>query len=292
MIEQRTPAWFEARKGLITGSAVGAILGLSPFMKPNDVLRRMVRESLGAESEFSGNQATEYGTFHEDGARYEYELETGNEVKDAGFYVHENGWLGASPDGFVGDEKLIEIKCPYGQRDKNPPAFKTIFDQPHYYAQIQVQLYVTGRKSCDFYQWSTHGTKLENVKFNQHWLDDNLPDLKLFHDEYLNTLEVRALRELHLEPPLKEVTTLDSAKLLAEYDDLTDAIEQATERRKEVMQELIEKAGEQSALIHGRKLTQIERKGSVDYAKIIKKHCPEVTLDEYRRKSSTYWRLS
>lgn len=292
MIEQRSKEWFNARKGLVTGSAVGAILGLSPFMKPNDVLRRMVRDSLGAESEFSGNVATEYGTFHEDGACFEYELETGNTVEKASFYVHENGWLGASPDGFVGEHKLIEIKCPFGQRDKNPPVFKSINEQPHYYAQIQVQLYVTGRAQCDFFQWSQHGTKLEVVDLDLEWLEQNLPDLELFHQEYLNTLEVKALRELHLEPPLKEITTLDCAKLLDEYDELSDAIERAQERKKEVLDDLIAKAGEQNALIHGRSLKHIERKGSVDYAKIIKKHCPDVSTDEYRRKSSKYWKLS
>lgn len=292
MIEQRTAAWYEARKGLITGSAVGAILGLSPFMKPRDVLRRMVREYFGAESEFNGNVATEYGTFHEDGARFEYELETGNKVDEAGFYVHDNGWLGASPDGFVGEFQLIEIKCPFGQRDKNPPEFKTIFDQPHYYAQIQVQLYVTGRAQCDFFQWSQHGTKLEKIDFDQVWIDEALPTLKAFHDLYLETIKKKALYQEFLEPPLKEVTTLDAGRLLEEYDELTDAIERASERKKEVLAQLIESTGGENACIHGRNLKNIERKGSVDYPAIVKKYCRDVDVEQYRRKPTSYWKLS
>ena len=59
---QRSKEWFEKRKGLITGSSVGAILGVNPWRTPADVMRSMVREYHGAESEFKGNIATEYGT--------------------------------------------------------------------------------------------------------------------------------------------------------------------------------------------------------------------------------------
>ena len=63
--EQRSPAWFEKRKGRVTGSIVGAILGLSPYMTRADAMRSMVRAAIGAPSEFTGNVATEYGTMHE-----------------------------------------------------------------------------------------------------------------------------------------------------------------------------------------------------------------------------------
>ena len=102
-MEQRSPEWFAARKNRITGSAVGAILGLSPYSTPDDVMRRMVREKFDAPSEFTGNVATEWGVANEAGAIKEYEMETGVTVKPAGFYTHMH-WLGASPDGLVGDE--------------------------------------------------------------------------------------------------------------------------------------------------------------------------------------------
>ena len=60
-IEQRTPEWFKQRKGKITGSVAGAALGLNPYMTPMQLIRRMVREYHGLESEFTGNIATEYG---------------------------------------------------------------------------------------------------------------------------------------------------------------------------------------------------------------------------------------
>jgi len=178
MIEQRTPEWFAQRVGRITASSVGAILGLSPFMKREDVMRNMVREYHNAEREFKGNQATEYGTFHEDLATVDYQLKTGNITEKCGFYTYDY-WLGASPDGFVGFDRLIETKCPYGQRDKNPPVFKTLADQPHYYAQIQVQLFVTHMSACDFYQWSPHGDQLETIDYDREWISKHLPTVSI-----------------------------------------------------------------------------------------------------------------
>ena len=254
MIIQRSPEWFAARIGRVTGSAVGAILGLNPYTSADDVLRRMVRDYHKAPSEFGGNVATEYGQFHEAGAAFEY---------------------------------TIEIKCPYGKRDENPPIFKSIDEQPHYYAQIQIEMHCAGRWWCDFYQWSTHGTRRETVYHNFEWLKEHLPLLKAFHERYLSELDNKD----HLEPRRKELYGPKAAALLEQYDDLTDAIERATERRKEVLAELIKAAGERNACINGRNLTLVERVGAVSYANVVKEHCKGVDLEPYRGKSSTYWML-
>ena len=65
-MEQRSEEWFNIRKGRVTGSAVGAILGIAPFAKQADILRRMVRDWHKAPSEFVGNIATQWGTMNED----------------------------------------------------------------------------------------------------------------------------------------------------------------------------------------------------------------------------------
>ena len=85
-MKQRTKEWFYARRGRITASNVGAILGLSPFMKPDDVMRNMVRDYHNAEREFKGNVATEYGTFHENMAKIDYEMEMETKIEESGFY--------------------------------------------------------------------------------------------------------------------------------------------------------------------------------------------------------------
>ena len=88
-MEQRSDAWFAQRRGKVTASAVGGILGLSPFVTREDVMRRMVREALGAEPEFVTNVAVEWGTNNEDGAVIEFRLETGLDVAPAPFVLFD-----------------------------------------------------------------------------------------------------------------------------------------------------------------------------------------------------------
>jgi putative phage-type endonuclease len=110
---QRTEEWYAARKGRLTASMVGAALGLAPYQSQDDCLRALVRDMHGMPSEFEGNIATQHGNANEDLARAAYEMETGNTVEPAGFVAFED-WTGASPDGYVAEDGLVEIKCPFG----------------------------------------------------------------------------------------------------------------------------------------------------------------------------------
>lgn len=288
-MEQKSKEWFKARVGKLTGSNIGAALGVNPWKSPDDLIRQMVRDYHGAESEFSGNIATAHGNLHEPLAVMDYTAKTGNIVDECGFFVHpEYDWLGASPDGLIEDDGLIEVKCPFGLRNKKGDdlVFKSLAEQPHYKSQVMVELACTGRSFCHFYQWSPFGDSLERVDYDPLWFTDNLPILLAFYHQYINELDNPA----HLEPLLKEVNTLGAKSLLDEYDQISATIDDATARKKEIMTELIALSKERNAVIHGRKLTKVERKGSVQYAKI-----PELKgldLDPYRGKSSEYWKLS
>lgn len=275
------------RVGRITGSMLGAILGLNPYMTPEDAMRRMVRDAHGAEPEFTGNVATEYGTFHEAGAIQDFEMHTGMKVEQAGF-VKMGDWLGATPDGFVGDAALIEVKCPYGLRDKETPVFKSIADQPHYYAQVQVQLAVTSRRHCWFWQWAPNGQALERVDVDEAWLAENIPVLESFYKQYLKELSNKA----HLEPKLKELRSADVLAMAEEYDDVSEAIERLTTRKKELLEQIVEAAGGENCVINGKRLTYVERPGSVSYAKAIKELCPDADLSKWTGKPSGHWRFA
>lgn len=289
MIEQRSPEWFEARKKRVTGSNVGAILGLSPFATRADVMRSMVRDALGAPSEFTGNAATQWGEQNEDGARFEFEIETGLKVDKAGFYTHED-WLGASPDGFLGEGGLWECKCPYGIRKDVNPDFKSINDSLHYYAQIQIQLFVTNRAHCYFYQWTPNGTKTEVVELDKKWLNENLPILKQFYAEFLHELDHNA--DDHLKPRRVVVDTPQAHKAMAEWDELREQIELLEERKKDLLAEIVKMAKDNDAEIAGRKLTKVEKAGSVSYAKVVKEKLPELSLERWRSKPTFYWKIS
>lgn len=286
-MQQRSDEWFEVRKGRVTGSVAGAILGCAPYMTRDDAMRAMVRAWHGAETEFKGNVATEYGVQNEADAISQLEMELGIEVDPVGFFPYED-WLGASPDGAVkGGNEGVEVKCPYGLRGDDNPQFKTPLQQPHYYAQMQIELLCTGWDEIIFYQWAPHGSQVYHVTPDQRWLDENLPKLRQFHAEFLSEIDNPA----HLEPLRVEINTQDTRRLIDEYDQLSEAIDNATERRREIQATLVKSAGERDALIWGRKLTLVERKGPVSATKLLADH-PEIDGEKYRGKSSSSWRLS
>lgn len=289
-MEQRSAQWFEARKGKVTASVVGAILGLYPNGNRDDVMRRMVREAVGAEPEDQPNIAMAYGTNNEDGAKAEYEIETGDTVQDVGFLVHpELDWLGASPDGLLGEDGLLEIKCPFSKRGLDGVTeFKPISEQPHYYAQVQVQLFVSGRKWAAFYQWSPRGTKLELVQRDDEWLADAIPKLAAFYAEFLE--EVKNPWR-HLEAKRQVIDTPAAHKMMAEWDQLTEAIELAGDRKKELLEAMAAMAGDKSSIFAGRNLTKVSKAGAVSYAKAIDHYAPNADLEPFRGKPSTYWQV-
>lgn len=282
MEKQRSKEWFDKRKGRVTGSVAGAILGLSPWRTPEDVLRAMVRAYHGAPREFTGNVMTEYGAFHEAGAAIEYTMETGNPVMECGFFEHES-WLGASPDGLVSFDGIIEIKCPWGKRKTG--AFKDAKDQLRYYAQMQIEMLCADRLWCDFYQWSPVGTSLERVYRDSQWIIQNVPKLHAFYDRFLLEIDNPA----HLEPLRAQI---DAKDLIDEYDRLSNEIEIATAGKKDVLERIISLAGGKNAEIEGRKLTLVERAPSVSWSKACKTLLPDADLSEFMGKPSKYWRLS
>jgi len=291
-LEQRSPEWFEARKGRITASIVGAILGHAPYMTRADALRSMVRATLGAESEFTGNVATEYGKFHEDGALMEYRMETSSDVDAVGFVAKED-WAGFSPDGIVkGLKRGLEIKCPFSLRKGTTPekGFKSIFSEElaHYYDQVQFSMWCSGFELWDFFQWCPNDTMLQPVDVDQQWQDENLPRLRQFYAEYLDALKDP---DDYLAPKRVTIDTPESQRIVSEYDELQEAIENATARRKELLAEMVRIADGKNAEFAGRKLTETKRQGSISYAKALKEYAPDADLEQFRGKASASWGL-
>jgi len=284
--QQRTPEWFAQRVGRVTGSMVGAILGLSPFMTRADAMRSMVRAALGAESEFAGNIATEYGTANEPNALFSFQMQTGISVRPAPFITYED-WLGASPDGFTSDGGLVELKCPFGLRKEASPIFKAPHEQPHYVAQMQVQMFVTATSHCHFFQWSAHGTSLHRVAYDPAWINENLPKLRQFHAEFLDEVKDNAAE--HLVPKRVVIDTPEAARMVREWEELAEQIERANERKKDLLAEMVTLAKGKNALIGGRKLSLTQREGAISYGKAIKVLCPDADLEPYRGKASSFW---
>lgn len=150
-MEQRSEEWFQARLGKVTASRVADVL--AKIKSGESASRRnykiqLVSERLtGEKQETYINQAMQDGIDREFYARERYVQQHG-EVEEVGFIQHPTLEAGASPDGLVGDDGLIEIKCPLGTTHTETLMTQEVPSK--YVPQIQFQLLVTGRKWCDF----------------------------------------------------------------------------------------------------------------------------------------------
>lgn len=274
----------DRRKGRITASAVGAILNCSPFSNPKKELRRMVREHHNIKSDFTGNPATQWGHFAEPLAIADHELLYGK-LEKGHFVIHPHiDWLGATPDGFVDNDTLLEIKSPFKFKDGIPEGeqFKTLAEQPHYYAQVQIQLYCTGYEKCFFLQWCPKSCLYETVYFNQDYIDAIMPKLREFYELYLSELD----NPEHLED---EIEVIPDHLAAHDYRAALDNFNKAKADLDECKKQLIELANGKKSRIGGLLVYKTEKQGSISYAKAIKKYCPDADLEPFRGKSTEYW---
>jgi len=152
-IEQGTSEWAQLRCGRVTASKFKDIMtngrGDKPSATAKTYMIKLVSEILrGEPMPFFENDAMRWGTETEPQARAMYELKNNAGVKEVAF-VELNEFVGVSPDGLVGDDGLLEIKCPNTETQIKRFLDKTRLPK-EYEAQVQGQLWVTGREWCDF----------------------------------------------------------------------------------------------------------------------------------------------
>lgn len=153
MIEQGTEAWHQLRLGKVTASRVADILAQTrtgpSASRQNYLIELALQRSTGTIEPSYTNAAMEWGTQTEPQARVAYEVETGNFVDQVAFIDHPTiANFGCSPDGLIGDDGLIEIKC--ANSATHWEYFKSKKPPQKYVIQMQTQMAVTGRKYCDF----------------------------------------------------------------------------------------------------------------------------------------------
>lgn len=150
---QGTQEWLQARCGKITASRIADIMAKTKSgyaaSRKNYLAELLVERLTDQPTESYISTAMQWGTDHEPEARTIYELETGNRVEEVGFIIHpEYTYSGASPDGLVGADGMVEIKCPNTATHIETLLGKEI--PGRYYSQIQWQLECTGRQWCDY----------------------------------------------------------------------------------------------------------------------------------------------
>jgi len=117
MTEQRTDEWFAQRLGKVTASRVADVMAKTKTgysaSRENYMAQLVVERLTQTKAESFTNAAMQWGTDQEPFARAAYEAAQGVMVEEVGFMSHPDiEMAGASPDGLVGDDGLLEIKCP------------------------------------------------------------------------------------------------------------------------------------------------------------------------------------
>lgn len=153
-MEQRTEEWFEARLGKVTASKVGDVMMKPTTAGYQNYKAQLICERLtGRATEAFQSSAMQHGTETEPQARAIYIMRTGLDVQEVGFVPHPAiDMSGASPDGLVGDNGLVEIKCP--QPAKHIKTLTGGGIDKAYRLQMQWQMACTGREWCDFVSFS------------------------------------------------------------------------------------------------------------------------------------------
>lgn len=152
-ILQGSPEWKALRCGKVTASRVADVVARTktgPAASRANYLAQLIAERLtGSPAETYTNAAMQHGTETEPEARAAYEFYQGVTVEQVAFVSHPKiDQAGASPDGLVGADGLVEIKCP-----NTATHLETLLGQAvpaKYVDQMQFQMACTGRQWCDF----------------------------------------------------------------------------------------------------------------------------------------------
>lgn len=207
MIEQRTEEWRDARAGKITASVFADCLSFrkdgNPTADQMKLIKRLAWERLNRKPVHEINAAALWwGREVEEAARQTYEIETGNVVKDVGFITHpDHTFLGASPDGLVGTDGGLEMKCPH---DETVHLDTLMNGMPEdHIAQVQGGMLVTGRKWWSFVSFDPRCE--EQYRFYHQVIERD--------DNYINSVLLPGLLKIEMKVRefIRTIETRDAA---------------------------------------------------------------------------------
>lgn len=277
-MEQGSVEWKEMRRSKIGASDAAAILGICPYRSPYMLWEEKV---LGKEQEQNSGMAR--GTAMESRARECFEKVTGIPVLAKVVFHPEFEWMMASLDGvnFEGNT-IVELKCP--NKEVHALAEKGILP-PHYMAQVQHQLAVTGAAKGFYFSYNGDRGALVEVfpdeKFITKMIKEEEKFFKLMTDK---------------EPP--ELTDRDYIvkedksflDLMDEYKEVKHELDILKDCEQAIREKLVELAAGKNTVCSKGKMTRSVCKGQVDY-----KLVPEligVNLEPYRKPPCEKWRIS
>ena len=208
MMEQRSDEWFAARCGKVTASRIADLVARTKTgwgaSRANYKAQLVCERLTGCVEPGYTNAAMSWGTEKEPDARAAYCFRQDVDVLEVGFVDHPTiGMTGASPDGLIEGDGLLEVKCPISATH-----IETLLGQSvpaKYIHQIQWQLACTDRAWCDFVSFDPRLPAAMQLFVQRVHRDDSLiaqleSDVSVFLGEVDATVaELRAKYERELE---------------------------------------------------------------------------------------------
>lgn len=152
-MEQRTEDWFAVRLGKVTASKIADVVAKTKTgysaSRANYMAQLVIERLTGVKEASFTNDAMQWGIDKEPEARAAYEAKVGELVEEVGFIHHPTILMsGASPDGLVNDDGMVEIKCPNTATMLDYILDKTVPQK--YLYQMQWQMACANKGWCDF----------------------------------------------------------------------------------------------------------------------------------------------
>lgn len=207
---QGSDEWFAARLGKATASRIADLMAKTKTgwgaSRKNYAAELIAERLTGVGAAKFSNAAMQWGTDTEPHARAAYEFYRDVEVSEVGFVPHPKiEMAGASPDGLVGDDGMVEIKCPNTATHIDTLLNKSIDGK--YVKQMQFQMACAGRQWCDFVSFDPRmPERLRLYVERVHRDDDMVTEIEGAVSEFLSEIDA-TVAALDLAP---ELTALDA----------------------------------------------------------------------------------
>lgn len=161
--EKGDSAWHQQRIAKLTSSRFGDMMqkGRSKDQRFGNAAMKYIYEKIAEQITLQphvfSSQATDWGSQMEANAIEKYTEKTGNEVHYTGF-LEFGDHAGGTPDGLVGEDGIIEVKCPFNPANHVEILLEGMVVNTDHMFQIQGNLMVTDRKWCDYISYDPRVT--------------------------------------------------------------------------------------------------------------------------------------
>jgi len=192
-MEQRSDDWFAIRLGKVTASRIADVCAKTKTGwgagRANYRAQLVAERLTGQRQDSFTNAAMQWGVDCEDQARTAYAFLHGHNVVEEAFVIHPRIAMGgASPDGLVDVDGLVEIKCP-----NTATHIETLKGQAipaKYIGQMDWQMACTGRQWCDFVSFDPRLPEEMQLFVKRHHRDDvRIAELEGLVTEFLEEVD-------------------------------------------------------------------------------------------------------